>query len=48
MRQLLLIMLLAITAIIVNVSPGGCTNVAIAIITIILLAASATLMELQK
>lgn len=48
MRQWLLIVLLAITAIMVNVSPDGCANIAIGVIAMILLAVSATVMELQK
>lgn len=46
--QSIVIALVVIAAIIVNVSPKGGADMAIAAITIILLAGSAILMELQR
>ena len=47
-KQLLLIILLAITAIILNASPMGGMNIAVAVISTILLAISAVLMVKQR
>jgi len=47
-KQLLLIMLLAITAIILNVSPMGGMNIAVAVISMILLVIGAVIMEKQR
>ena len=48
MKQWLVISILAITAIMVNVAPKGGANVAVAVIAMILLAVSATLMERKR
>ena len=47
-KRVLLIVLLAATAIILNVTPAGGTNMAVAVLSTIMLAIGAVIMETQR